>query len=266
MLHGKTIVVTRPVEQAKKLVALLESTGAIPILFPLIEITALQDYSAFDAVLTQLPSIDLAIFISTNAVQNAMPRLTKQHPILPKALQFAAIGPTTAAELQNYGVQHVIKPTERFDSEALLALPEMQKMSGKNVMIFRGVGGREVLADTLKSRGANVLFAESYQRINPQTSAQLLVNLSAKNQLDALVITSSEAMRSLLELSENGQATWLNNTKICVNHARIRDDLPSHLQAQTHVASAPGDPAMLQCLQQALNLVDLHKNDKLIKP
>ena len=261
MLQGKTIVVTRPVEQAKKLVALLENAGAIPVLFPLIEITALQDYTAFDALLTQLPTIDLAIFISTNAVQNAMPRLVKQYPILPKALQFAAIGPTTAAELHSYGVQHIIKPTQRFDSEALLALPELQSMVGKNVMIFRGVGGREVLADVLKARGANVLFAESYRRINPQNNAQLLIELSKKNQLDALVITSSEAMRSLLELSANGQATWLNNTKICVNNARIRDDLPAYLKPQTTVASAPGDPAMLQCLQNTLN-----KNDKLIKP
>ena len=156
MLKGKTIVVTRPIEQAKKLVALLENANATPILFPLIEITALADYTAFNAVLTQLPDIDLAIFISTNAVQNAMPRLVQQYPILPKALQFAAIGPTTAAELQNYGVQHVIKPTERFDSEALLALPQMQQMSGKNVMIFRGVGGREVLADTLRSEERRV--------------------------------------------------------------------------------------------------------------
>lgn len=261
MLQGKTIVVTRPVEQAKKLVALLESAGAIPVLFPLIEITALQDYATFDAVLAQLPNIDLAIFISTNAVQKAMPRLVKQYPILPKTLQFAAIGPTTAAALQCYGIKQVIKPSQRFDSEALLALPELQNIFGKNMMIFRGVGGREVLADVLKARGANVIFAESYQRINPQTDAGLLIQLASQNQLDALVVTSSEAMRSLLELSENGQTAWLNNTSICVNHARIRDDLPVHLKQQTAIADAPGDPAMLQCLQNVFN-----KNVKLIKP
>ena len=250
-LQGKTIVVTRPIEQAKKLVALLKDAGAQPVLFPLIEIRPLADYSAFDAALNQLQHIDLAIFISTNAVQNAMPRVIQHYPALPKALQFAAIGPTTAVELLNYGVKHVIKPTLRFDSEALLALAEMQQVAGKNVMIFRGIGGREVLADTLTARGANVVFAESYRRINPQTNTQLLTDLSAKNQLNAIVVTSSEAMRSLLELSENGQAVWLKNTHICVNHARIRDDLPDVLKSQSMVASASGDPAMLQCLQNS---------------
>ena len=254
MLKGKTIVITRPIEQAKKLVALLEKAGAKSVLFPLIEITALADYTEFNSVLAQLSSMDLAIFISTNAVQNGMSRLVQSYSMLPNTLKFAAIGPTTAQALQNYGVQHVIKPMNRFDSETLLALPEMQNVQGKNVMIFRGVGGREVLADTLSTRGANVIFAECYRRVNPQTNVNLLVSLSQKNQLNALVVTSSEAMRSLLELTENGLAQWLKNTKICINHMRIYDDLPPYLYAQTYVASAPGDDAMLQCLENTLTI------------
>lgn len=254
MLQGKTIVITRPIEQTKKLVALLEGAGALSVLFPLIEITVLTDYTDFDATLTKLPGMDLAIFISSNAVQHGMPKLIQSYPILPKGLQFAAIGPTTADALHHYGVQHVIQPKERFDSEALLALPEMQHMEGKNVMIFRGVGGREVLANSLAARGAKVFFAECYRRINPQANVDLLVNLSKKNQLHAIVITSSEAMRSLLELTEKDLAGVLKNTRICVNHQRIFDDIPTFLQAQTHVASAPGDLAMLQCLQNTLTI------------
>ncbi len=117
-------------------------------------------------------------------------------------------------------------------------------------MIFRGVGGREVLADTLKSRGADVSFAECYKRINPQKDLSVLTSLSQKEALDAIVVTSSEAMRHLLAMA-NHQA-WLKNVKLCVNHARIAEEL-NQLGLNAYVAIAPGDEAMLACLIQALN-------------
>ena len=243
-LTGIGIAITRPINQAKKLAALIEQAGGTPILFPLIEIEPLKDYSQFEAVTSEIETYDWAIFISSNAVQNGMPRLLKQG--IPSNLKFAAIGPVTASELQSFGVKDVLIPNDRFDSESLLALDEMHAVSNKKILIVRGVGGRDVLAETLKARGAQVSFAECYQRINPQTNCDLLANLYREKKLHGIVVTSSEAMRHLLDLA--GDADWLKHVTLFVNHARIAD-LPRQLGLKVLVADAPGDEAMLASLQ-----------------
>lgn len=256
LLANQGIAITRPVDQAKKLNALISAQGGTPISFSLIEITALDDYRIFNQAIAPLESFDWAIFISSNAVQNAMPRIIKQFGSIPKNLKFAAIGPVTAAELVKFGVDYVLTPEgrfapERFDSEALLALPEMQAVSGQNIMLFRGIGGRDLLADSLTERGAKVTFAESYQRINPQTSCSMLEQLWRKQQLHAIVVTSSEAMRYLLQMA--GDEIWLKSCVICVNHARVAEPALA-LGLQIEVAKASGDEAMLALLLESLTL------------
>lgn len=251
-LRGCGIAITRPAGQATHLSELILAEGGQPILFPLIAIAPLADYSTFEQALAELKHYDWAIFISSNAVQNAMPRLLDRLGSIPKNLRFAAIGPMTAAELAKFGVTDTLTPQGRFDSESLLALPEMQAVTNKKVMIFRGSGGREVLADTLKARGALVDFAECYRRVNPQLDAGDLPVLWQNKQLHAVVITSSEAMRYLLDIADDGKAAWIQNVTLCVNHQRIAE-LPLRLGLHVAIAAAPRDEAMLQCLIEALD-------------
>ena len=234
-LSGIGIAITRPADQANKLAKLIREAGGAPILFPLIEIAPLSDYSQFETVISKISNYDWAIFISSNAVQNGMPRLVKQiaKQGIPPTLKFAAIGPVTAKALTEFGIKNVLSPQDRFDSESLLALTEMHAMQDKKVMIFRGQGGREILAETLKTRGAQVAFAECYQRINPQTDCNLLAQLYAENKLHGIVITSSEAMRHLLDLA--GSSEWLHNVTLFVNHARIAE-LPTQKGLKVKVA------------------------------
>ena len=253
LLTGIGIAITRPIDQAKKLSELITEAGGTPILFPLIEITPLADYGQFETVISDINDYDWAIFISSNAVQNGMPRLVKVG--IPASLKFAAIGPVTASELQSFGVKDVLTPLNhvqdgdeskvRFDSESLLALPEMTHVFSKKILIVRGVGGRDVLAETLKARGAQVTFAECYQRINPQTDCNLLTQLWAEKKLHAVVVTSSEAMRHLLDLA--GSSDWLKHVTLFVNHARIAE-LPLQLGLEVLIADALGDEAMLKTI------------------
>ena len=247
-LAGLGIAITRPIDQAKKLSALITEAGGTPISFPLIAITPLKDYSQFEAVINEIETYDWAIFISSNAVQNGMPRLVNAGT--QKNLNFAAIGPVTASELESFGIKHVLIPNGHFDSESLLTLPEMTDVTGKKILIFRGVGGRDVLAETLKARGAQVAFAECYQRINPQTNSDLLTQLYAEKKLHGIVVTSSEAIRNLLDLA--GNADWLNNVTLFVNHARIAE-LPKQLGLKVVVANAAGDESMLSKLIERLD-------------
>ena len=245
VLTGIGIAITRPIDQAKKLVKLIENAGGLPILFPLIAITPLNDYSEFEAVINEIDGFDWAIFISSNAVQNGMPRLVKHG--IPANLKFAAIGPVTASELNTFGIKQVLTPQNRFDSEALLALSEMQNMQGKKIMLFRGIGGRDVLGDTLKSRGAQVTFAECYQRVNPQTNCDLLAQLYSEKKLHGIVVTSSEAMRYLLDLT--GNSDWLKQVILFVNHARIAEN-PIQLGLKVAIADTSGDQAMFDLIVQ----------------
>lgn len=244
-LSGCGIAITRPADQAQELAHLVRQAGGEPVLFPLLAIAALDDYVAFDAVANRIEDFDWAIFISSNAVQHGLMRLLA-HRTFPAALRCAAIGPSTAAELARFGISEAITPSDRFDSESLLNLPEMQAVAGKRFIIFRGQGGRELIAETLRQRGAEVEFAEAYRRINPQQDAGELVRLWQNNHLHAIVVTSSEALRNLLALTKN-HAEWLKQTPLFVNHARIAEAARSHgLQAIT--AQAPGDAGIMEAL------------------
>lgn len=246
-LSGCVVAITRPIEQAHALADMVSQHGGTPLLFPLLAIVPLEDYTGFDTCLNSLADTDWAIFISTNAVQQAMPRMLQHHPSLPPLLRFAAIGSSTAAELRKFGVSTCLTPQDRHDSEHLLALPEMQAVAEQRIMLFRGAGGRELLAETLSARGAEVVFAECYRRINPQQDAGDLPRLWQNKQLHALVVTSSEALRNLLELA--GDAEWLRGSLICVNHARIAELAQQH-GLRVAIADTPGDEGMLQCLIQ----------------
>lgn len=237
------IAITRPINQAKKLTQLIQTAGGHVIPFPLIDIVPLDDYTAFENVIEGVVSTDWILFISSNAVQNSMPYLIKKG--IPSTLRFAAIGPTTAKELAGFGIENVLIPEGRFDSESLLSLPEMQNMQDKKIMIVRGVGGRDVLANTLTSRAATVSFAECYQRTNPQTNCDSLTKAYAKHQLQSIIVTSSEAMRHLLALASN--AAWFHEITICVNHARVAEQ-PLAMGLKVAVAKAPGDEAMMDLL------------------
>ncbi len=247
LLKGLYVAVTRPVDQAESICEAIQHHGGHAILFPLLAISPLDNYHEFENVIAALEQADWAIFISTNAVDCSLPRILKKFGNVPENLKFAAIGHQTAKQLSLYGIHQVLVPLIRFDSETLLALAEMHSVENKNIVIFRGAGGRDVLANTLKSRGANVTFAESYRRINPQTGTQLLNSEWQQGHLNAVIVTSSEAMRNLLGMAD--QSEWLRHVTLCVNHARIAE-LPLQLGFKVLVTEAPGDDAMIKCLSQ----------------
>lgn len=246
-LSGCGVAITRPPEQAYRLVERVRAAGGTPISFPLLEIVPIDDFTAFDEVISRLSTFDWALFISSNAVQHGLSRILINHA-LPPSLRYAAVGPMTAAELAVFGLRDVLIPQDRFDSESLLNLPEMQDVAGKRCVIFRGRGGRELLAQTLRERGAFVEFAECYRRINPQRDAGEMERLWQNGSLQAMVVTSSEALRNLLALT-GSETGWLKATPLFVNHPRIAETARQQ-GLQVHTASGPGDAGMLDALIQ----------------
>jgi len=241
-LHGLKIVVTRPRDQAVQLTQRIEQAGGVPLLFPLLDITAMPDTQILRQQVTRLALFNLAIFISPNAVHYGMEAIHAAGP-LPPTLKIATIGQGSAKALRDLGIAQVIAPGERFDSEGLLALPELQDVAGWRVIIFRGNGGRNLLGDTLKERGATVEYAECYQRAKPQLDGAALL---AANP-DILTVTSSEALDSLWNMLDATNKARLAAAPLFVPHARIAE--LARRQGWLHVQlTEAGDDGLLSAL------------------
>lgn len=246
-LHGKRILVTRPAEQAGELARMIAEQGGQAVRFPLLEICAADDQSPLRRAIAQLDDYAVAIFISPNAVAYSLPSILAARR-WPVGLRAAAIGPSTAAQLMAQGIADVICPVDRFDSEALLELPAFaaDAFAGKKILILRGDGGRELLAQTLVQRGAQVDAVSCYRRSPPSDGAPL-VSLLRNRQIDALTISSSEGLRNLLALLDTDALALLRRLPLFVAHQRIAQ-VAAELGLQRVVLSAPADAGIIESL------------------
>ena len=223
VLRGQRILVTRPAAQAATLAAMIAGEGGEPVLFPLLEIAPADDLTALDEAIAHLDDYAIAVFISPNAVDFSVPYLLERCA-WPVGLRAAVIGPGTAAQLTRYGIAAAIAPSARFDSEGVLDLPALQAehVAGKRILILRGNGGRELLADTLRQRGAEVDCVTCYHRAAP-ANGEAVVSRLRNNALDALTISSSEGLRNLLALLDTESIERLRRVPIFVPHRRIAE-------------------------------------------
>ena len=245
-LTGRRIVVTRPAEQARHLADLIRAAGGYAILFPALEIQDVTDRQALERLIARLEEFDLAIFVSANAVNRAMSLIAARRT-LPAKLEFAAVGAGSLRELRRFGVKEAICPTSRFDSEALLELPQLHDVRGKRVVIFRGQGGRELLADVLAGRGAEVEYAECYRRAKPAAAAGAWLEMWQKHAPDAVTATSSEGLRNLFEMAGQKGRELLIKSTLFVPHARIAETAHA-LGLDKVIVTAAGDEGLVQGL------------------
>ena len=169
-----------------------------------------------------LAKAGLAIFISPNAVEYGIKVIDAAGGV-PDSVKLAAIGQGTARKLAEYGLPPQVFPSERFDSEALLALPELRSVTGQRVVIFRGEGGREQLASTLRERGAVVEYLECYRRVQPSTDTQELNARLAANSIDAIVVTSNEGLQNLYDMLGSSNRRTLFDVQLFVVSERGQD-------------------------------------------
>ena len=161
---------------------------------------------------------------------------------LPPGLRVATIGGGGARALAARGVARVISPQGRYDSEALLELPEIA--GAKRVVIFRGQGGRELLGETLSARGARVEYAECYRRGKPDQDPALLLNAWTRKEIDAVTVTSSEGLRKLFDLVGAPGRQPLQRTPLVAPHPRIAETARS-LGVEKVIVTGPGDEGLL---------------------
>ncbi|OQA34494.1 MAG: Uroporphyrinogen-III synthase [Betaproteobacteria bacterium ADurb.Bin341] len=223
-LMGKVVAITRAQAQNDGLARLIARAGGEALLLPLFKIVPVASEDAVLRACEHLGDYALAIFVSPNAVAFALPHV-RYGIRWPPHLTLAAPGPGTAAALAEHGVGPVLVPQGRHDTEALLALPELQAPAvyGRRAVIFCGEGGRALLAETLAARGASVDVVFCYRRLPLPGTAQRLLQYWRQGRLDALVVTSSTALRYLHSAPQAEMAAVLAEIPLFVSHARIAE-------------------------------------------
>jgi uroporphyrinogen-III synthase len=192
--------------------------------------------------LERLDSYSLVIFISPNAVRYGLRLLAGRG--LPARLQVAAVGDATARALESHNITPSILPSERFDSEALLELPELQQMTGREVLIVRGNGGRPTLGDTLKQRGATIEYAEVYRRECPQIEVAPLLE-RWPDEVDIVTATSNQILENLLKLVGKSGGELLRSTPLVVISERMRLHASKLGWSEIILADQAGDEAIV---------------------
>lgn len=253
-LHGLSVLVTRPTGPAERLADTIRQAGGRAICFPLLQIEAIDDPVSLrnlSARIKQLAQYQLAIFISTNAARLALPWLQDLWPVLPAGLSLLAIGPATAAELAPLRTEVNIAPGG-VRSEDLLQLAALQDPRNRRVVIFRGEGGREVLAEVLQQRGATVDYVELYRRRAVQYPAGKLQEVIRRESVNAIIVTSIQSFANLCE--QLGPPLGSNNSQwglvpLLVPSARVADAAMSAGFSRVINVNAADDQAMLAGLE-----------------
>ena len=240
-LSGTGVLVTRAAHQAEPLCKLIEAQGGRAVRFPVLEIEPLKP-----ADLKQdIKHSDIVIFISPNAVRCGMDALGDT--ALLNGRQIAAVGKATAHALIEAGVQVTIVPEQQADSESLLAHPLLQQVSNKQIVIIRGIGGRALLGDSLNQRGAEVTYAEVYQRRCPQHDAKALLKLWPQ-QIDIATSTSIDMLNNLVRLLGERGAQLLRGTPLLVISSRMEARAKELGVEQIILADGASDQAIIAAL------------------
>lgn len=253
-LSDVTVVVTRPSHQAETLCQSIEDLGGSALRFPVIEIRPSENSDRLKAQLNHLDSFQLAIFVSANAVFFAIQMLEKQQG-WSTDLAIAAVGQATARAIASNGliVSHI--SPEPYNSEALLSLPELQSMPGQRVIIFRGNGGRDLLAKTLRERGAEVEYAECYQRVMPETNTSDLFQFLDEGRTMPIVVTSNESLRNLHSMvGQSHRQALLLSPLIVVSQRAASLAKELGFRQQAIVAKNASNDAILTAIQQWKNV------------
>lgn len=244
-LNGARILVTRPQHQAENLSRLIEQRGGIAVRFPTLDIASRDNVDEIKYTLVNLDRYQWVIFISVNAVNFAL-KANGGKIGRTKFVHFAAVGQSTAQAMKMAELAVDLVPENGYNSEALLLMPQLQQVERQNCLIVRGEGGREQLATTLRSRGAEVNYLEVYKRIIPRIDGSPVVKLLEQRSLDVITVTSAEALQNLsLMLGENNHKL-LSLIPLVVVSDRIRCIAADMGFNRITVTGSPTDTAILE--------------------
>lgn len=211
-LAAKRILLIRPQRQEDQLLSMLENSGADVTHIPVMRIEPIVESQQIKTRILEVDNFHKAIFVSGNAAELGIEWIDKFWPMLPVGIEYFAVGERTAALLKEADI-NALCPSGRQNSETLLQLTQLQELDNQRIIIFRGVGGREILAETLIERGARVEYCELYRRV---IDTQQLA-LAQQQESDCLVAHSGELIQAMGE----AESSLFADTALVVPSERV---------------------------------------------
>jgi len=203
-LFDKRVVITRPRHQAAALVEQIQERGGQPICIPVIEIAPLEDFTQLDQTLRQVQTYDWLVLTSVNGVNAVWERFEALgiRPLL-EGVQVAAIGPKTAAALEQRGVTPDFVPNE-YIAEAIL--PGLGDVRGKRIVLLRADIARTALAQAIRAAGGVAEDVSAYRTLPVGIEPAAWEPIKAG--VDIIIFTSSSTVTHFVRmLGERGFAT-----------------------------------------------------------
>ena len=208
------VLITRPKAQGRELVKKLAEIDIASISQPMFDYRLNTSAAEIKAILEGRTD-PILIFVSCAAVDyvhQAWPLENWPHK------HIIAVGTATQKSLLSHGLSSVCP--EQHNSEGLLALDELTEVKGQNIIIIRGNGGRELIAEELGARGGKITYIESYQRNWHQIDTKLPQKWK-KNQINCIVITSMALLEHTLKLLGKLDSYWQDTCLWIVASERI---------------------------------------------
>lgn len=209
----RTVLITRPLPQAADLAQACERFDFKTISLPMLAIEPLRNENA-SAIFARIDQFNKIIFISPNAVHCSLEQIKACHAMPVGTI--VSMGSGTTKALADYGWPVHIQPNERFNSESLLALPEMMDVSGERIALIAGEAGRDLLAKTLAQRGAQVELAVCYRAVAPSDT-----QLPDLSQVTDVVITSANALANFKKFLVQFEQNHLLQARLIVSSERL---------------------------------------------
>ncbi|EKE80600.1 uroporphyrinogen-III synthase [Idiomarina xiamenensis] len=237
-----SVLLIRPREQALTLQQQLLERGIYSDHYSFIDIVA-NDAAAELLPVYQGQHWHGIIFVSRNAVDYACQWWPQDWP----ATQYFAVGPGTACYAAKAIQQPVSCPWQQHNSETLLTLPELKWVNQQQWLIVRGLGGRELIADTLRARGAEVHYWQVYQRRQKTVDGAQLLQ-AWQNSITQIVVTSAEQLGYFLASLPQHALSWLQRCHWIVPGERIAGLIPFSSGDRITMTGSATDSAIIQAL------------------
>ncbi|WP_171022340.1 uroporphyrinogen-III synthase [Thalassotalea litorea] len=241
------ILLTRPLSKSQSLARELKPLARHIEIQPFFDYQSNSQSLSLAAALAERPQH--IIFVSEAAAQFAL----QQCPIdaWPVQSSYYAVGPATAKALSSLALTPSaikIHTGQTFDSEGLLALPSLQQVSDQKILIIRGNGGREHLAQTLRQRRANVAYNEVYLRHWPSMDASQLIEKWRKLKINCMVVTSEALLDKAVELLANADRSFIQGIYWVVASERIAEKAKQYKLDRVINASGASNRLIFQAI------------------